>query len=110
MCTRALTFEKKNLFAGVKFEDMGKKTVGNDLDNAAIGFDNVKLPKQALLNRFATYIHTYMHMYIYIYAYIHTYIHTYTYMYVFIGAPIHIWRSYIHIYVYTGAPEPLCRH
>ena len=39
--------------AGVKFEDMGKKTVGNDLDNAAIGFDNVTLPKEALLNRFA---------------------------------------------------------
>jgi acyl-CoA oxidase len=50
-CTKALTFE--NLFAGVKFEDMGKKTVGNDLDNAAIGFDNVKLRKEALLNRFA---------------------------------------------------------
>lgn len=37
--------------AGVKFEDMGKKTVGNDLDNAAIGFENVSLPKSALLNR-----------------------------------------------------------
>ena len=35
------------------FEDMGKKTVGNDLDNASIGFENVALPKDALLNRFA---------------------------------------------------------
>jgi hypothetical protein len=27
--------------------------VGNDLDNASIGFQNVTLPKTALLNRFA---------------------------------------------------------
>jgi len=38
---------------GIVFKDMGKKTVGNDLDNASIGFNNVKLPKDALLNRFA---------------------------------------------------------
>ena len=38
---------------GVQFEDMGKKTVGNDLDNASIGFQNVTLPKDALLNRYA---------------------------------------------------------
>lgn len=38
---------------GVVLSDMGKKTVGNDLDNAAIGFQNVKVPKNALLNRFA---------------------------------------------------------
>jgi hypothetical protein len=31
---------------------MGKKTVGNDLDNAWIAFENVKLPKSALLNRY----------------------------------------------------------
>jgi len=39
--------------AGVLLEDMGRKTVGNDLDNAAIGFDHVVLPRSALLNRFA---------------------------------------------------------
>lgn len=37
---------------GVTLVDMGQKTVGNDLDNASIGFDNVELPKAALLNRF----------------------------------------------------------
>jgi hypothetical protein len=31
--------------------DMGRKTIGNDLDNAWIKFDQVKLPKDALLNR-----------------------------------------------------------
>jgi len=39
--------------AGVLLEDMGRKTVGNDLDNAAIGFDTVVLPRSALLNRFS---------------------------------------------------------
>jgi acyl-CoA oxidase len=39
---------------GVQFEDMGKKTVGNDLDNAAIGFQNVQLPKSALLKYIST--------------------------------------------------------
>jgi len=38
---------------GVLLTDMGRKTVGNDLDNASIAFSNVKLPKSALLNRFA---------------------------------------------------------
>lgn len=33
--------------------DMGRKTVGNDLDNAWIQFDHVTLPKSALLNRYA---------------------------------------------------------
>jgi len=37
---------------GVTLGDMGKKTIGNDLDNAWIAFDNVKLPKSALLSRF----------------------------------------------------------
>lgn len=32
---------------------MGRKTVGNDLDNAWIQFDHVTLPKSALLNRYA---------------------------------------------------------
>ncbi len=41
------------LVKGVHVEDMGIKSVGNDLDNAAIRFDNVELPYSALLNRFA---------------------------------------------------------
>jgi hypothetical protein len=32
---------------------MGRKTVGNDLDNAWISFDNVIIPKSALLNKYA---------------------------------------------------------
>ena len=40
------------LVKGVVHGDMGKKSVGNDLDNAWLAFDNVKLPKKALLNRF----------------------------------------------------------
>jgi len=39
---------------GVATGDMGIKTVGNDLDNAWIAFDNVKLPRTALLSRYAT--------------------------------------------------------
>ena len=39
---------------GVAHGDMGRKTVGNDLDNAWIGFDHLRLPKSALLNRYAT--------------------------------------------------------
>lgn len=38
---------------GVTTGDMGRKTIGNDLDNAWIKFDQVKLPKNALLNRYA---------------------------------------------------------
>eukprot|EP00924_Labyrinthula_sp_SR-Ha-C_P002428 snap_masked-scaffold_16-processed-gene-4.13-mRNA-1 protein AED:0.01 eAED:0.01 QI:0/-1/0/1/-1/1/1/0/478 len=38
---------------GVSMEDMGKKTTGNDLDNARIKFSNLKVPKSALLSRFA---------------------------------------------------------
>jgi len=38
---------------GVELGDMGRKTTGNDLDNAWIAFHNVVLPKSALLNRFA---------------------------------------------------------
>lgn len=38
---------------GVSTQDMGIKTVGNDLDNASIAFDNVNVPKSSLLNRFA---------------------------------------------------------
>lgn len=38
---------------GVVLGDMGRKTTGNDLDNAWIKFENVLLPKSALLNRYA---------------------------------------------------------
>ena len=41
------------LVEGVTVGDMGRKTVGNDLDNAWIHFNNVKVPKSALLNKFA---------------------------------------------------------
>eukprot|EP01063_Lacrimia_lanifica_P009340 TRINITY_DN16334_c0_g2_i1.p2 TRINITY_DN16334_c0_g2~~TRINITY_DN16334_c0_g2_i1.p2 ORF type:complete len:501 (+),score=203.73 TRINITY_DN16334_c0_g2_i1:103-1503(+) len=37
---------------GIEHGDMGKKTVGNDLDNAWIGFNGLRVPKSALLNRF----------------------------------------------------------
>mmetsp|Transcript_18010 Transcript_18010/g.50379 ORF Transcript_18010/g.50379 Transcript_18010/m.50379 type:complete len:305 (+) Transcript_18010:249-1163(+) len=40
------------LAPGVAATDMGVKTIGNDLDNAALSFDRVKLPRSALLNRF----------------------------------------------------------
>ncbi|CAB9507176.1 Peroxisomal acyl-coenzyme A oxidase 3 [Seminavis robusta] len=42
-----------DLVSGVATQDMGIKTVGNDLDNAAIAFDNVTIPKSALLSKFA---------------------------------------------------------
>lgn len=37
---------------GVTMEDMGSKTIGNDLDNAAIMFSKVWLPADSLLDRF----------------------------------------------------------
>ncbi|GMH82626.1 hypothetical protein TrVE_jg5097 [Triparma verrucosa] len=42
-----------NLMPGIRIDDMGTKTVANDLDNARVWFDQVKLPKDALLNKFA---------------------------------------------------------
>jgi acyl-CoA oxidase len=42
-----------SVVSGVELEDMGRKTIGNDLDNAAIAFHGVRLPRSALLNRFA---------------------------------------------------------
>lgn len=44
---------ERELVEGVTVEDMGKKTVGNDLDNASIIFQNVRVPKSTLLNRYA---------------------------------------------------------
>ena len=37
---------------GITFGDMGVKTVGNDLDNAWLKFENVEMPRDALLNRY----------------------------------------------------------
>jgi len=42
------------LAPGVSLGDMGVKTTGNDLDNAWIAFDNVRLPRAALLNAHAS--------------------------------------------------------
>lgn len=41
------------LVEGVSAEDMGDKTIGNDLDNASISFSKVWLPADSLLDRFA---------------------------------------------------------
>eukprot|EP01128_Nolandella_sp_AFSM9_P005124 TRINITY_DN2432_c0_g2_i1.p1 TRINITY_DN2432_c0_g2~~TRINITY_DN2432_c0_g2_i1.p1 ORF type:complete len:491 (-),score=115.74 TRINITY_DN2432_c0_g2_i1:96-1496(-) len=43
---------KGELLAGITTEDMGEKTMGNDLDNAWIKFTNVVVPKSTLLNRY----------------------------------------------------------
>lgn len=40
------------LVEGVEMGDMGVKTIGNDLDNAWISFQDVWLPKSAILNRY----------------------------------------------------------
>ena len=40
-----------NLMPGIRIDDMGTKTVANDLDNARVWFDQVKMPKDALLNK-----------------------------------------------------------
>jgi len=40
------------LVDGVEMGDMGVKTIGNDLDNAWISFQNVWLPKTAMLDRY----------------------------------------------------------
>jgi len=42
------------LVEGVTVEDMGAKTIGNDLDNARITFSKVWLPRDALLSRWAS--------------------------------------------------------
>mmetsp|Transcript_84433 Transcript_84433/g.240004 ORF Transcript_84433/g.240004 Transcript_84433/m.240004 type:complete len:344 (-) Transcript_84433:846-1877(-) len=45
--------EGGELLPGIRIDDMGTKTVANDLDNARVWFDQVRLPKDALLNKFA---------------------------------------------------------
>ena len=41
------------LVKGIEVDDMGKKTTGNDLDNAWVAFDNVRIPKSAILSKYA---------------------------------------------------------
>ena len=41
------------LINGIEITDMGRKSVGNDLDNAAIKFTDVILSKDTLLNKYA---------------------------------------------------------
>ena len=41
------------LAPGVTITDMGGKTVGNDLDNVAVTFDAVTVPRSAMLSRYA---------------------------------------------------------
>lgn len=45
--------EDMSLKDGIRIEDMGVKTIANDLDNARVWFDQVRLPKTSLLNKFA---------------------------------------------------------
>lgn len=44
--------ENGTLLPGISVWDMGKKTVGNDLDNATIMFKDFRVPKTALLNKY----------------------------------------------------------
>jgi alkylation response protein AidB-like acyl-CoA dehydrogenase len=41
---------------GIRIQDMGTKTVANDLDNARVWFDQVRVPTNALLNRYCDVI------------------------------------------------------
>lgn len=41
------------LAPGIRLADMGRKTVCNDLDNAWIAFDGVRVPESAMLDRYA---------------------------------------------------------
>mmetsp|Transcript_103126 Transcript_103126/g.204830 ORF Transcript_103126/g.204830 Transcript_103126/m.204830 type:complete len:487 (+) Transcript_103126:32-1492(+) len=41
------------LVTGVEAEDMGRKTTANELDNAALRFNEVMLPESALLDKYA---------------------------------------------------------
>jgi acyl-CoA oxidase len=45
--------EDGTLLGGITIEDMGRKTVGNDLDNVSIHFNKVELPRSAMLSKFA---------------------------------------------------------
>merc|ERR1712166_68238 len=44
---------EKVVLPGIRLADMGRKTVANDLDNAWIAFDDVRVPESALMDKFA---------------------------------------------------------
>lgn len=44
----------KELVPGVRMADMGRKTVANDLDNAWVAFDGVRVPESCLLDRYSS--------------------------------------------------------
>merc|ERR1712166_1736213 len=44
---------EKVVLPGIRLTDMGRKTVANDLDNAWIAFDDVRVPESALMDKFA---------------------------------------------------------
>jgi acyl-CoA oxidase len=48
--------ENGNLVKGITIGDMGKKTIGNDLDNAWIEFKSVEVSKECLLQRYCEII------------------------------------------------------
>ena len=43
----------KEVKRGIAFGDMGRKTIGNDLDNAWVKFDGFRCERGCLLNRYA---------------------------------------------------------
>lgn len=43
----------KEVVGGVRLADMGRKTVCNDLDNAWIAFDGLRVPESAMLDRYS---------------------------------------------------------
>jgi acyl-CoA oxidase len=45
--------ESDNLFEGIRIEDCGEKMGLNGVDNGRIWFDHVRVPRDALLNRYA---------------------------------------------------------
>jgi len=46
--------DQGNLLPGIKADDMGRKTVANDLDNARLFFEKVEIPLSGLLQRYCT--------------------------------------------------------
>ena len=57
-----LRTDDRQVVAGVSMDDMGRKTTGNDLDNAWINFDNVEVPKDALLNKYCDIVDDEYHL------------------------------------------------
>jgi acyl-CoA oxidase len=57
------------LTPGITVGDMGRKTTGNDLDNAWVRFDSLRVPKSALLNRYGDVINgeSILHIFVWLY-------------------------------------------